>query len=318
MRAAIQHLSARDQTVIESPLKGALTLASVLGDIPLIEALIAQGARVDDKSAFFESSIEAAGEHGNIDAVKVLLKHSKPDPYHIYGAILGGHRDIVQLFLEKYYTETSADPYGFDDYDTRRERRWMTAYAGSSDQTALIDMLIEYFPPKYRPEVLKEALYNAVQHYAISTITSLLKAGVNITRYDEGFGNGLHIASNRGDLKIAKLLLEHGFYDLQGCYGDSMHIAAAKGHTDIVQLFLDYGVDVNCPFGNPLEVINEDFWEGMSRTATTNAARRGDFHTFCFLVRRGARVDVDGELGSLQQQWLAQIREWEAQSSVAE
>jgi hypothetical protein len=75
MRAAIQHLSARDQTVIESPLRGALTLASVLGDIHLIEALIAQGARVDDESAFFKPAIEAAGEHGNIDAVRVLLKY---------------------------------------------------------------------------------------------------------------------------------------------------------------------------------------------------------------------------------------------------
>jgi ankyrin repeat protein len=224
----------------------------------------------------------------------------------------------VQLLLEEYYTETSTDPCGFDDYDTSRERKWMINYAASSDQTALIDILIEYFQPKHRGEVLEGALYSAVRRYAISTITSLLEAGVNIARYDIGFGNGLHIASNRGDLKIVKLLLEHGFYDLQGCYGDSMHIAAAKGHTDIVQLFLDYGVDVNCPFGNPLEVINGDFWEEISDKATTNAARRGDFHRFCFLVRRGARVDVDGELGSLQQQWLEQIREWEAQSSIAE
>ena len=318
MRAAIQHLSARDQTVIESPLKGALTLASVLGDIPLIEALVAQGARVDDESAFFKPAIEAAGEHGKIDAVMVLLKHSESNSHHIYSAIRGGHRDIVQLFLEEYNTETPTDPSGFDNYDTWREWKWMVRYAGSQDQTALVYILIEYFPPKHRPGVLEAALYSAVRHYAISTITSLLEAGVNITRYDEGFGNGLEIASNTGDLRIVKLLLEHGFYDLQGCYGDSMHIAAAKGHTDIVQLFLDYGVDVNCPFGNPLELINGDFWEEISDKATTNAARRGDFHTFCFLVRRGARVDVDGELGSLQQQWLEQIREWEAQSSIAE
>jgi ankyrin repeat protein len=319
---------------MESPLKGALTLASALGDIPAIEALVAQGVRVDDESAFFRPAIRVAGEHGNIDAVKVLLKHSERSPYHIYGAIYGGHRDIMQLFLDAYYTKGSSDPYGFKHYDTSREIKWMIDYAASSDQPALIDILIEYLPPKPRWEVVTKgcALYSAVQHSAISTISSLLEAGVNITRLNEGFGTALDMASEKGDLKIVKLLLEHGFYDSEGAYGDAMHIAAVKGHTDIVQLFLDdYGVDVNCPFGNPLMLNNDDFWEGLSQRATTNAAWRGDFHMFCFLVRKGARVDVNGtverrgkrewttvDLGPLQRQWLEQIREWDAQSSIAE
>ena len=324
MRAAIEHLSARVQTAIESPLKGALTVASVLGHVPLIEALIARGSRVDDSSEFFQCAVGAAAIHQNIDAVKVLLKHSKPDPDDIFYAINGGDRDIVKLFLEECYPGTWFTAMQLNDsaYDENRKRKSMVTCAAYNDQTALIYMLIEYFPLEHRPEILRDALYYAVLGSAMSTINSLLDAGVNISKVTTGATNALHVAANRGDLKIAKLLLEHGFEDFDGCYGDSMHIAVVKGHTDIVQLLLDYGADVNCPFGNPMVVINYEFWEevyeGISTPAATNAAKAGDFHTFCFVVRRGARVDVDGEFGSLQQQWLAQIREWEAQSSVAE
>ena len=334
MRAATEHLSARVQMAIESPLKGALTVASVLGHVPLIEALIARGSRVDDQSEFFESAVEAAAIHQNIDAVKVLLKYSKPNRDDIFGAIKGGDRDIVKLFLEECYpgtwstvmqlSKSSAYSGAYSDaYYENSRRKSMVNCAAYNDQTALIYMLTEYFPLEHRPDILRGALYSAVSGSAISTINSLLDAGVNISKVIEGAANALHIAANRGDLKIAKLLLEHGFEDLDGCYGDSMHIAVVKGHTDMVQLLLDYGADVNCRFGNPMVVLNDEFWEevdwdGCTTPAATNAARAGDFHTFCFVVRRGARVDVNGQFGSLQQQWLERIREWEAQSSVAE
>ncbi|KIM99794.1 hypothetical protein OIDMADRAFT_55698 [Oidiodendron maius Zn] len=325
MRAAIEPPSARVQTAIESPLKGALTVASVLGHVPLIEALIARGSRVDDQSEFFQRAVRAAAIHQNIDAVKVLLKHSKLNPDDIFCAIKGGDRDIVKLFLEECYPGTCFTAMQLNDsgaYDENRRRNSMVTCAAYNDQTALIYMLIKYFALENRPEILRDALYSAVMGSAMSVINSLLDAGVNISRVITGATNALHIAVNRGDLKIAKLLIEHGFEDLHGCYGDSMHIAVVKGDTDIVQLPLDYGADVNCPFGNLMEVINYEFWEEVYKEisptpAATNAARAGDFHTFCFVVRRGARVDVD-EFGSLQQQWLEQIREWEAQSSVAE
>lgn len=94
MKDAFQDLPAQNERFIESPMKGALVLASELGDIRSIETLVAHGASVDDKSSIFGCSVHAAGMYGHIDAVRALLKHCEPHLGHIYGAVKGGHRDI--------------------------------------------------------------------------------------------------------------------------------------------------------------------------------------------------------------------------------
>lgn len=312
MRSGVRHLSTRDQTVLESPLKGALTLASVLGDIPSIEALIDEGACVDDKSCFFGSPLGLAAEYGNVGAVKTLLKYSDHGTCHLYGAIRGGHKDIVSLHLQECYPEAPTESFR-PDSDLWEERKRMLEHAASNDQPAIINILIESFPSNHRAEILRSALHCAVENQAALSVTSLLAAGVDVNRYNNGYGDALHIAASTGNLAIARLLLEHGFNDEYNSYVDSMHISAVKGYTDIVQLCLNYGADINCRFYNPLEVSNWDFWKDMTESITTNVAKRGDFHMFCFLVRKGARVDITGELGPLQRQWLDEIQEWETQ-----
>ena len=316
MRAAIRSLSAEDETPIETPSMGTLTAASALGDIILIEALIAQGSRVEDESSLFGSAIDAAAEYGHIDAVKALMKYSRSEPSGIFGAIRGGNKDIVQLFLDEYYTTTH---YRYNDYSQETWKIWelMVVHAAAGDQTTLLDMLIYRFPSAHRSRILERALYHAVLFSAMSTVTSLLDAGVDISRIEEGLGNGLYVMSKRGDLETVRLLVEHGFTDGHGpsSYENCMHVAAAKGHINIVQLFLDYGVDVNCRFHCPTAPsgINDAFWDKINSNdpATTNAARNGDFHMFCFLVGKGGRVDLENEFGLIQKRWLEQIRAWD-------
>ena len=194
----------------------------------------------------------------------------------------------------------------------------MVLCAAANNQNTFLDTLISYFPRAYRPGISRKALYYAVLHSSMSTITSLLDAGVDISRHEEFFGNGLHIASKRGDLKTVQLLIEHGFENSFLGYENCMHVAAAKGHTNVVQFFLDIGVDVNCRFHSPSAPAGmyTDFWDKIypADPATTNAARDGDFHMFCFLVRKGCRVDLENEFGPLQQRWLGKIQVWEAKT----
>ncbi len=327
MRDVFRNLSVGGQDRIEAPSKGALTVASALGDVSLIEALISQGARVDDESSFFCYAVVAAAEHGHIDAVKTLLKHAKSDWDYIFAAIEGGNRHIVQLFLDKYYSKSWSIAANVSQYCSRSmhaqmEKEELVLYAAAYDQTAILRLLIRYYPPSHRPQILQRALYHAVQFYSMSVIAALLGAGIDISRVDEGFVTALHLASSRGDLQIVQSLLDHGFEDVGGCcYTDCMHIAVAKGHPDVVRLFLDRGVDVNSRFNNPFSnPLGIKFWADLEHVssaylAPTNAARRGDFHMFCLLVRRGAKVDVEGDEGPLQKRWLEQIRAWEARFS---
>ena len=71
----------------------------------------------------------------------------------------------------------------------------------------------------------------------------ILEHGINV-KANNGWA-AIHIAANKGNLKVVKFLLEKGA-DVRLNYFQSkkqtaLYIAAEKSHWDIVQLLLDYG-----------------------------------------------------------------------------
>jgi hypothetical protein len=110
-----------------------------------------------------------------------------------------------------------------------------------------------------------------------------------------------------------------------------LYLAAERGHTEVLELFLDIGVDINGRFdlfrSNTVEdhdylmwmrcnVFRYREWSLSYGLPTSTAASNGDFRTFCFFVRKGARVDLEGEFGPMQQLWLERIWLWEAKCSI--
>lgn len=364
IRDLFQHLSAQDETVLESPANGALVLAAALGDMTSIEILVAREDCIIDGSAFFGSAIAAAGKCGRFETVRMLLELSKPTYNHIDAAIYGGNECIVRLLLENCQSEISADRFGDSEMSFPRTWDYFLCSAATMDRPELIDTFIEWIPIENRLSTLQDAFFHAVMRSAVSSVAWFLKAGVNISMHEDFASfNCLHVASNTGNITILKMLLDHEFHDLQKLsdywercaydvtitrdemdhvehrlkrmrdyYNDSMHIAVVKGHTDIVQLLLERGADINCRFCNPFQILCHFFWEDpffndYENLAATNAAIRGDFHMFCFLVRNGAKVDIydtdnwinPNTFGLLQREWLERIHKWEAEfESVTE
>lgn len=312
MRQAIQRLSPQDRTAVEGPLRGALVLAAATGDVAAIAALLSRGMLVDDESNFFGSALCSAAAYGHMNVLEILLSTNILLLYDaLIGAIRGGNKVIVGELLNKFNAVT---------HDTELEEhdlKGLLVDAAAEDHTEILDMLMEHIPECHEVQSLKPALYHAVLFSAKSTTRRLIALGVDISDYEESLGNGLYVASKRGDLETVQLLVEHGFKNGNGpnSYDTCMHVAAAKGYITVVEYFLHLGVDVNCrfPCTTAPTGMDEEFWDMIDGDdpATTNAARNGDFRMFCFLVQRGCRVDHDNEFASLQKQWLERLRAWE-------
>ena len=86
-----------------------LQLAASLGDISMVQFLIAQGARVDFEGTHFEGltgdielPIEAASRTGQEEVVKLLLSHGADPAKALPCAAGGGHLRLVTYLLDKF------------------------------------------------------------------------------------------------------------------------------------------------------------------------------------------------------------------------
>lgn len=314
MRQAIQSLSILDETPPEHPALGALILAAAIGSETAVTALLAQGTPFEGESSFFGSALHAAAEYGQMSVVWMGFSTPMFSYDAFLGAIRGGKKDIMGKLMGQY------DPnILLSVYETEQER--LIEHAASEDQAEILDMLLKYYftcdsHEGMRRLFTKGALYHAVLSSARSTMRQLVNIGVDISTYEISLGNGLYIASKRGDLETVQLLVEHGFSNGHGpnSFDNCMHVAAAKGYINVVDFFLCHGVDVNCRFPCPTgpSGMDEDFWDMINGNdpATTNAARNSDFRMFCFLVLKGCRVDHENEFRDVQKQWLERLHAW--------
>jgi ankyrin repeat protein len=91
----------------------------------------------------------------------------------------------------------------------------------------------------------------------------------------------LHLASEKGHINVARVLLEHGV-DVNARDRNrftSLHLASKEGHTDVAQFLLEHGVDVNA-------------WGNLRSTALHLASERGRLEVIRLLLEHGADVEA--------------------------
>ena len=138
----------------------------------------------------------------------------------------------TKRWWKKLLDQYQADP---EDEDPTDEKEGLIVHAALEDQISVLYMLIKRVSKSMsisrKEKVLQSALYYAVIYSAKSTTRFLLGAGVNINNYEDQFGNGLYIASKRGDLETVQLLVDYGWATSIGAcsYEEGMHVAAARG-----------------------------------------------------------------------------------------
>lgn len=131
------------------------------------------------------------------------------------------------------------------------------------------------------------SLWEAVMKGTYQEVEQLLAQGASVTEYESE--SALHAASQKGDVRIAALLLQHGADVHAKSYESGwtpLHQAASEGHIAIAQLLLEHNADINeksKPISSEVYAIDEP--------ALHVAARAGHLPMVQFLVEHGADIN---------------------------
>lgn len=271
---------------LEEDLSAALTIASALGDINTITALLKKGADLTSQNPFFLHPMDTAVKHGQLLALQELLRYGKPQDRTLRLACRAGHIDIVQVLynqLKPSLLRSSLSSYGNIES--------LVGEAVASGSLPLVDYFLQPGQP-FRSRLREAAFCTACSFGNLELITRLLDSGVDVNVLDFAGFTGIELAAENGELDTVKLLLERGFNTKHIFFHHALLWAAREGHIEVAKVLLDHGANIDYRRLRP--VSNLDCFGGPCRTAVFGAAVRGEVEMFWFLIERGANLKVLG------------------------
>jgi len=192
----------------ESP-QGLLFVAAGHGSSKsFIDHVIANGAKVDEKSEYGESALMVAASNDNYDTVIALIeKGATVDERNGYGrtalmlAASVGHTEMVQLLIDK-----RAPIYATDDYGCTA---LMLSAEGGCTET--VQVLIDKGADIYATDRsgVTALMYAADEGHA-ETVNMLINKGAKVDARNEDGGTALMQAARNGHAEVVKLLINRG------------------------------------------------------------------------------------------------------------
>jgi ankyrin repeat protein len=129
------------------------------------------------------------------------------------------------------------------------------------------------------PDALKDGVFTAAREDDVAAMKQYIAAGADLNASDENGATVLSIAAYRGNIEMARLLLDSGATFEIGVFHTA--IAQSKDNTEIVQLFIDHGADLN----QKAEIAN-------GHTALMYAAEFGHVEVGKLLLASGAEINA--------------------------
>lgn len=275
-------------------LDDALTAAAAVGNLPLVEYFIGEGADVTCKTPFFGNPIEAAAYHGQTEVLWELLKQlpagpivttrirarqlgrrrfvSSPAQKALLAAIPGNHEETIKLLIE-----TTSAGLSLDDM--------VVMAAAEAGHSNLVRLFLNQAHLIDGWERRNEIFFEASRRGFVSIVRMMLEeenVDVNQVRWLTQDTALQHAAAN-GQLKVVKILLDAG---AQPCDtdGNALYRAAKYGHEEVVKVLLEHGYDI------------DRF--GAEDTALVAAAEKGHFRMVKLLINIGADLTA-GHCGEI-------------------
>ena len=216
----------------------ALMRAILNGHPDTADMLESFGAHVDYDYSEPPILVEAS-KNGELETVKLILEHEPTDNLApaLIEAKKNSHTDIIQILLEHC---TKID-----------KQSWLLepplVQASEEGDTGIVELLLHHGITNYSGK----ALVAAAENGHINIIELILE---NVDTIHEGYiVSAMVEASGEGSIESVKLLLnKHGAkVNLQSKVGwFALKMASLKGHIKIAQLLLEYGADVNLRTNN--------------------------------------------------------------------
>ena len=191
----------------------ALLNAFKKGDIEAAKQAITDGADVNGKDKWGQTSVEGAPLHQ---------------------AVNQGRQEIIELLIAK-----SADVNVKDMLFNFTALDW----AVKLKKTVTIKLLHKHGGKS----AAQDSIHIAASLGNIEAVKKHLAAGTDVNAKDQNGKTPLHYAAWKGHKEIAELLIANGAdvnaKDDKG--GTPLHVAAWEGHTEVAELFIAKGADVN-------------------------------------------------------------------------
>ena len=262
-----------------------LYIAAYLGDLPIVESLVAGGCDVSEKAGYFGCPLAVAARFKHKDVVSCLLA-AGADPNLSYdarygtvlqSACVGGDAGVVMLLLEagaKINIQC-----GF--YNTAVQA------AMSNGHMDVARLLISRGADLNLESAGGSTLHTAASKGDVAMVSLLLSAGHDVNHMGLANGTPLYGASLAGSLHVVQLLLRHGAQPNvggRGEYGYPLCAAARGGHTNVCRALLRSGADPNVHGGR------------RDVTALEGAIESRDLETFRVVLHGGADPNVEARL----------------------
>jgi len=198
-----------------------LSAAVVTGEVPIIEALLAAGAEIDQRDEDGCTALMDAAAAGNLEMVKLLV-------------------------------EAGADPNAVDDLDRTAldvaqecRKRKVAAYLGSTMQTGVAAAPKRPEPARGAGVAADEALLMAAMLGDLEGARAALVAGASVNARGAGGKTALATAAGDGNAGIAGLLIDAGA-DVNLADDSSntpLTAAVQEGSLEMVELLLQHGAN---------------------------------------------------------------------------
>lgn len=210
---------------------------------------------VQDGSA--EKELLDAIKNHNLDVAKLAIEKGIP-PY-LYDtrieksalelACWNGATSIVKLLLDKgamfepHYIHAIVNSGLGQDDDTELLALWIDKGADVNEKN-INNPLHEYG--------MVSPLQRAAYYDYSEKAGLLIQHGARIDYHNVWGATALHIASERGALKVIRLLLKNGasLSDQRGSYSTPLHHATVTGQIEAMRVLIDNGADVNALIQN--------------------------------------------------------------------
>ncbi|XP_029434484.1 E3 ubiquitin-protein ligase MIB2 isoform X2 [Rhinatrema bivittatum] len=237
-----------DKVDTKSQGRTALHVASHLGRLAVVKALLQAQASIDLQDEEGDTALQYAAFGNQAEVARLLLaKGANADLQNnakctaLYIAVNKGFPDVVRVLCTRNMAVNLQDSCG----DTPLH------YAITADFKNIIEILLEV--PNVDFTVQNRQGFNLLHHSALKGNTLAVHRIVGRARQlvdakkEDGF-TALHLAALNNHQEVAEILIKEGRCDVNlrnNRLQSPLHLAVTQGHTGLLQLLVQEGADVN-------------------------------------------------------------------------
>ena len=247
-------------------------------NLAAVKLLLDRGADVHAATSSYSSALQLAAQKGDVEIVKLLLKHKanpafpKTGKTPLHEAMIAGHRAVGELFITAgvpadFYSEIAlGNATGVrkilaadSSWALRPDgaQRMPLDYAAANGQREIAAILLDHGAPVIQDKTVREVppLHFAIRRKDSAMVELLLKAGsspdIATSRGGEDPDStpALHLAVEAKSVDVMKLLLAFSpNLNARNTYSKTaLHVAARQDQAEMVSLLIKAGADVNAP-----------------------------------------------------------------------